>query len=807
MSALMRGLLLHVALVSAATPAATTASPSVGPVVSDLLLEYADIERRTLASLTSLEAASVQDRTISDEINATRLELQGISELTSVMRFILQREEELIVKEAARKEKAAHLSKLQRTLELLRLDNDARARGYLDRLDASIAPTDAAARAFASAKASIRRDLSAWESRQLQAFENVTNASRIGRRAVDESIARLRMELQTAYLTASAAKILVEEAQPANSSGIFASAVATIDGYSPALAALRKSVVSARLELSSTRESLQNEKNAYAQLGLDPLATTNASAVTKETTSAVAGALAFANRNAMQRLAAEVRHLLSLNAARQLNDARRGGRQSGQGSAEASLRSWTQPSSAIEAEIATLEAQRTRLRASRIVLEDELARRAGRAGRLGVVRRRPGQKGPPLPPGAAALLAAAEAAGGIGPGSSPTSVVHAPFIMELLKSNGLSADASAVNLGTGLHGRGSMKGDCVYCTAQRNIGRLLDEIAGLRLDLGDCRKNPSRFKADCGARLQFQIDRLSADVRRRKLVLAAEQVELQNMDSSLSASANACDLSGSTNESANASRVSCSVIERRSIASLRRIITLELEMRLRIAGEIQLKQQYACLWKYHKLPLAEAIAQVIASPADAPTDVSEEAGGALSNLISKARQQSLPRSSDGSFLLAAARMNHTARLLELCAALTAPALASGAGLRSCLCTEVEEMNGILHQTAATAEKRAKAVASANRAASERALMVATKRAAEHEAARNAAKERLFRRLQGRPEFSDLISGAVPSTRRNGTSRAREGSTTMKSRRNRQSTQKRGAGRRKHRNRKSVRREG
>ena len=507
-----------------------------GPRVSDLLLEYAEIERRTLASLTSLEATAVQDKTVGDEINATRAELQGIAELTTIMRFVLQREEELVVKEAVRKDKAARLGKLQRTLELLRLDNDARARAYLDRLDASIAPTDRAARAFARAQAAIFRELAAWEAKQAADFANATERAASGRRELDDAIARLRADLRDAYLIASAAKRLVDDWPPprpllnASALALQQKDIVTVDTYSPPLAALRRSIAAVRAQLKAAEAELAEESAGAARLGLDvngSLAvssegngtTGNSSAVGPAST-AVSEALASASRAQMERLEATVRHLLSLNAARQLNDGRPGGRRTGPGAGESSLRSWTQSSSVLEAEIAMVDLQRTSLERARKVLEEELARRAARAGRLAVLPGGGAAGGaPPLPPGGAALLAAADAAGGIGPGESATEVRHSPVIQELLEENGLKPLSSVgINLGTGSsRGRGR-RGGCEFCVAQRNIGRLEDELGGLRIDLRECVKSPAGFKPNCAPRLRFQIDRLSTDLKRRKLV-------------------------------------------------------------------------------------------------------------------------------------------------------------------------------------------------------------------------------------------------------------------------------------------------
>ena len=243
-------------------------------------------------------------------------------------------------------------------------------------------------------------------------------------------------------------------------------------------------------------------------------------------------------------------------------------------------------------------------------------------------------------------------------------------------------------------------------------------------------------------------------------MLAAEQVELERMSSSLAASAAACEAPPAADSNSTGGPFACPLVERRAIASLRRAISLELETRLRITDETQLKRQYACLWKHRAQPLAAAVAKVIASAADTPSDTADDAGP-LGALVTKVRNDGLPRSADGSVLFSAARANHTARLLELCTALTAPELAkSSVRLRTCLCKEAEEAKALASEAAATAQTRAAAVASAARAASQRALDAAEQRAAAHKAAREAAKERLFRRLQARPEFARLVTDAM-----------------------------------------------
>lgn len=247
-------------------------------------------------------------------------------------------------------------------------------------------------------------------------------------------------------------------------------------------------------------------------------------------------------------------------------------------------------------------------------------------------------------------------------------------------------------------------------------------------------------------------------------MLAAEQVELERMSASLATSAAACEAPPAANSnSTGGGPFACPLVERRAIASLRRAISLELETRLRITDETQLKRQYACLWKHRAQPLAAAVAKVIASAADTPSDTADDsaASGPLGALVTKVRNDGLPRSADGSVLFSAARANHTARLLELCTALTAPELAqSSVRLRTCLCKEAEEAKALASEAAATAQTRAAAAASAARAASQRALDAAEQRAAAHKAAREAAKERLFRRLQARPEFARLVTDAM-----------------------------------------------
>lgn len=540
----VRRLAAYAAALSAMALAVLPA-PLQDPTMAGFLSEYSERERHALARLTALEAASVQDPTVSARIAAARAELQGIAEIQSEVRFVLRLEEELSARETDRRSKAARLAKLERTLELLRRDNDARARGYLDRLDASIAPTDAVARAFARSQAEIERELDAFESRENEAFLKETNATASERRRLDEEVERSRGQLREAYAVAAAAKRLLDDGSwtqltpRGNASGdgnARGADFAAVDAVSPSFAALRASLAASLAEQRAAEEALHAEEAALVRLGLTAPAPSgsrgggdNASTAVDAASTAASEALATASATQVERLIATVRHLLSLNAAAQLDAGRYGGeggarrRRRASGAAEAgesSLRSWTQSAGELEAEIAGVEAQRASLERARRALEEELARRAARAGRLAVTLRPGDAEGPALPPGAAALVAAAEAAGGVGPGATPAELRHGPVVEELLRSDGLEP---AVNFGTGAGpgyggGAGGVGTGCSFCRAQRNIARLEDAIGGLRADLRECGTSPERFKPNCAPRLQFQIDRLSGDLRRRRLV-------------------------------------------------------------------------------------------------------------------------------------------------------------------------------------------------------------------------------------------------------------------------------------------------
>lgn len=258
-------------------------------------------------------------------------------------------------------------------------------------------------------------------------------------------------------------------------------------------------------------------------------------------------------------------------------------------------------------------------------------------------------------------------------------------------------------------------------------------------------------------------------------MLAAEQVELERMASSLAASAQACDAvpaPGSPNASAVPPR-SCLFSERRAIASLRRSIDLELESRMRMVDEAQLKRQYACLWRHRALQLTPAVARIVTSSADASVYLDEDsasaaAAGPLDALTAalRATGKEDPRGTiEGSSVEARSRASRAARLLELCSALTAPALVAGGAdaLHRCLCAEVEEAREYAKQATTAAQARAEAAASATREAAQRALREAQARAAAHDAAREAAKERLFARLQAHPELARLVAEAASTS--------------------------------------------
>jgi hypothetical protein len=260
-------------------------------------------------------------------------------------------------------------------------------------------------------------------------------------------------------------------------------------------------------------------------------------------------------------------------------------------------------------------------------------------------------------------------------------------------------------------------------------------------------------------------------------MLAAEQVELERMASSLATSAQACEASPTTDPNASAVPRICLLAERRAIASLRRSIDLELDSRQRLTDEAQYKRQYACLWQHRSLPLASAVARVVTSPTDMPADPDEgsatDAAGPLKSLVAAARNSSASArgeegvysGSTGGSSVARARASRAARLLELCAALTAPALVAGGGeaLHRCLCTDVEVAQEFAKQAASAAQLRAAAAANAAKKASQEALREALARTAVQNAAREAAKERLFARLQAHPELARLVSEAALAT--------------------------------------------
>jgi hypothetical protein len=378
-------------------------------------------------------------------------------------------------------------------------------------------------------------------------------------------------------------------------------------------------------------------------------------------------------------------------------------------------------------------------------------------------------------------------------GASPAELVHSPAVSALLGATGARRPGTAsqavglVNLGTG--GLGGGAGGCEFCDAQRQVERIEDEVQGLRSDLRACAATPSLFKPDCAPRLRFQIDRLVADMRRRQQAIAAEQVELERVAANLRVSAQACEkatsdppLPNATGSAADA--LPCSVEERRAIASLRRAVSIEIDTRVRLTAQSQQRKQLACLWAFRGLPLTEAVAAILSngladfspsaevvpaklSPITPSLNAADVASGdssrALDALLTKVRSAALPRSPDGALDVNAMRTSQLSRLLDVCAALTAPALVAGASLRACLCTDAEEMHSLALQATSAAVARAAVAANLTRAAADRAVRAAQEKLAAERAAREAAKERLFARLQSQPEYARLVADAMTRT--------------------------------------------
>jgi hypothetical protein len=118
------------------------------------------------------------------------------------------------------------------------------------------------------------------------------------------------------------------------------------------------------------------------------------------------------------------------------------------------------------------------------------------------------------------------------------------------------------------------------------------------------------------------------------------------------------------------------------------------------------------------------------------------------------------RAADGSLDVGVLRAAQVSRLLEVCAALTAPAFSASSALRACLCADAEEEHALAVQASSAAQARADLAASSSRLAAEQAVREAQLKAAADRAARETAKERLFAKLQAQPEYARLVAEAM-----------------------------------------------
>ena len=67
---------------------------------------------------------------------------------------------------------------------------------------------------------------------------------------------------------------------------------------------------------------------------------------------------------------------------------------------------------------------------------------------------------------------------------------------------------------------------CEVCKSDEEIRQLKDEVLRLQAELRGCTSQPDKYVPSCRQDLQFQIDRLSEEIRRRKALLMEEMREL-----------------------------------------------------------------------------------------------------------------------------------------------------------------------------------------------------------------------------------------------------------------------------------------
>ena len=760
--------------------------------------EMAGLERALLERL-SVEGAG-RRAAAAAAANATAALLQTVGDAVTVARYLLAEEDGVVDAQVALEVRTEGLRKLTATLGLLRRDNEVRAAEYLAYLDASVAPSDKAVRAYGAAKARLDAEQAAWVAAERARSASAAAGAAAQVASAGGAAARAREALAEDYRVAAAAKRLLDAPSaplinPAVGAPSVEAVVGSADARAVALAAATAGWTAARAadwgivsaadeEVQQLREALGRARAAVAEAGSALLAAQadaaragvevagNGSVGAGNGTSGAAGAadalLASALKGQAASLQAMVRQLLQAHHAAQLSARTRaaGGGVNGTGTDAADMANvWMSSPAALANELSAIQDQTARLAAARRVLEDELARRAVRAARGAGARRAAfgsgGGDGDSLPPGGAALLAAVQAAGGVGTGARAADLVLSAAVSRLLAAGGvdtgagtgsgeMSAGGAGVNLGTGgVYGLGG----CEFCAAQRQVARLADEAARLRVEAAGCAAGRGDYTADCGPRLAFQLDRILAEIARRQGILVAEQAELERVEVRLRGAVSGC------------AAANCSSRDAAALAGFLRVVTVELDTRARMASHAVLRKQYACLWQYRTAAAADVVARVM-TEGDSAADASfasslaflELAGSADNGTTAAAAAPAATNASSST-----RRRDKVSRLLAVCATLRQPAFvaASGtAGLRDCLCTEVEALEALRTKASSEATARAAAWATANSAALASAAAAAANRKAAEAAALAAAKDRLFDAMRSQPAYAKLVSDAL-----------------------------------------------
>jgi hypothetical protein len=766
------------AIVFQAKRASIIAELSGGLNLTALLFEFTDVERALLDKLTVLEASGDRSDVWKLQINETRTALQHVGETVTVARYLMQEEAEVVSQQLQLGQRQERLGKLQATLALLRKDNEDRAREYLEYNQAALIPSDKAVRAFAAAKVHIDAEYAAWE--QAQQSTHSAFLSNLGTQvsSVGNGIARVRESLQDDYRVAGAAKRIIDalhdpvvnpslgadslEMLQLSGQALQASEEATrrgwtearardfgvISAYSEPIQKAREEIGALRQQIADTYRLMQAEQRKQAKLGLLQFANNTAAGNSSVSNAAMEAESTLADlmKKQLQALMQLVRGMLDSHHKQQLDARARGSGENSSSTQDNSLTAWAASPSELEDELRAINTQRERLAQARKVLEDELARRVARSGRGLWSVRSAGTAKNPLPPGAAGLLAAARASGGVAAGPSVTELVYSAALKRMLAGAGAVENETpvlgALNLGTG---GVSGLGGCEFCAAQRQIGRLADEVHKLQTELGECVSKPAQYSPDCQGRLSFQIEKLVTEVQRRQALLSAEDVELRRVLGQLNKQLDTCNTENAT---ANAT---CVDVEVRALESYRRLLKVELDTRDRMAAQAIARKQYACLWQHRNNTVSEVVARTMAE-GDSEADNSFATSLAFLELESRSEEAPSPPKAE--------HVSRKQKLLNVCSVLKDPSFESGSALRACLCTEIEAVQMLQLKADAAAEARAQSYVQAAAIAAQAVMKDVQDKQAAEAAAVAAAKERLFQQLKSRPEFAQMFQDAL-----------------------------------------------